>query len=230
MVEGFLIVAAIIAVATLFHGLNAYLITAATVSAAAVVCYVACFGFVRRHVEDLELRHLYLSRVITFASFIGLLLTICTVLHQFVAFYDDRLAVDLDEVVATTSLGFVVASAVFIAVGQNAVRRFVRWVAARSSEGRKDVSIDELDTAYGRRIPPPVSGAVSAAAALFGAFVVAKTALFPLIFFAAETFVGLVILYGGVKLMFEVSLFLMADKGIRRMRVHVGAVRHAVDA
>lgn len=177
-------------------------------------CFIRCRLFLSRHHNGFVLSELYMLRIIVVLGLVLMLTSLLLALHQLIARFDSRFIVSRIELVMALSSSISLAVGVFVLFDRRRIRKLCTRVAEYADSVGQYGTIDGLDQACtgDGSSPRGISVVTGSTAALFGAFVLTKTEVFPFVTKAVELMLLTFFTKGMICLAYETMLVTRREK------------------
>ncbi len=181
-----------------------------------VITGVAACGRMLRDGDALSLSRMYLIRSVVAISAYTIVLSILGVLHQLIAKFDSRFRFGTGVLAVAIAVIVASAIAVFLVCHRPRILHFtgrLKSILANNVEWCIDIAeLDELYSPSASRAPK-VGAALTSTAALFGAYVVAKSSVFALFYVFVEALIFVLFVRACISLAYEANQVLSFNRG-----------------
>jgi len=207
LIKGALFAAACAAVDIAVCGFAVLTVAPIAIAILVIICVVVCGQMVKRGGGTLPLSRMYLLRGVVATSGYALILCIIGALHLLIAKFDARFRLDGEVVAIAGAVIVVSAFAVFL------IRHRPHTLEFAGELRSGPIGVAELDELYSPSAlrAPKVGTAITSAAAMFGAYVVAKSSVFALFYVFVEALMLVLFLRTCISLAYEASKVLGAS-------------------
>lgn len=207
LIKGALFAAACAAVDIAVCGFAVLTVAPIAIAILVIICVVVCGQMVKRGGGTLPLSRMYLLRGVVATSGYALILCIIGALHLLIAKFDARFRLDGEVVAIAGAVIVVSAFAVFL------IRHRPHTLEFAGELRSGPIGVAELDELYSPSAlrAPKVGTAITSAAAMFGAYVVAKSSVFALFYVFVEALMLVLFLRTCIALAYEASKVLGAS-------------------
>jgi len=207
LIKGALFAAACAAVDIAVCGFAVLTVAPIAIAILVIICVVVCGQMVKRGGGTLPLSRMYLLRGVVATSGYALILCIIGALHLLIAKFDARFRLDGEVVAIAAAVIVVSAFAVFL------IRHRPHTLEFAGELRSGPIGVAELDELYSPSAlrAPKVGTAITSAAAMFGAYVVAKSSVFALFYVFVEALMLVLFLRTCIALAYEAGKVLDAS-------------------